>query len=70
MITYKWVKIYGYNVAVDDQDGTVHHAVSDDGQRTLFPYEQSIYDGLDLCSGWYTVNQFRRRMKKGQVCFK
>ena len=69
MNIYVWVKIHGYDVAVNSENHTVHHAVSKDGQRTLYPYESCKDGGLDNCSGCYTADQFRRKMKNGTACF-
>lgn len=70
MNTYTWVKIYGYDVAINDNNGTVHHAIRKDGQTTVYPYEVSRYGGLDNCAGDYTAKQFRRKIKNGTACFR
>ena len=63
------MKIYGHEVAVNEK-GKVEYAVSKDGQRTVYPYKWSKYGGWDNCSGEYTPEQLRRKIKNETACFR
>lgn len=64
----KTYRIYGYIVYLDD-NGKVHHAVAGSCDRTFYPYEKSRYGGWDNAVGYYTVNEFRRKVKNHTAIF-
>lgn len=71
MKTYTWKKIQGYDVAVSDDTGKVHHAVSKDGQRTLYPYKPNRKENeLDNCCDEYSPEQWSRKLHNGTGYFK
>lgn len=70
MKTYTWKKVQGYDVAVSDDTGCVHHAVSKDGQRTLYPYKPAKDGGLDNCCDKYTTQQWCRKLHDGTGFFR
>lgn len=59
-----------------DENGNVHHTVSDDGYRTLYPYKAHMVqtgfgewrqDGWDNCSGCYKPAYLARLMREDKA---
>lgn len=73
-MTFTRYEFSHYDIYVDDETGKVHHAVDQNASefkiRTLYPYEDGVYGGLDNVCGVYTLRQIKNRLEKGTICFK
>ena len=58
-----------------DENGNVHHTVSDDGYRTLYPYRANMtfngrewkQDGWNNCAGYYKPAYLARLMRENKA---
>ena len=73
---WKFSKALGYDVFIDDK-GKVVRTISDDGQKTLYPYRAHMVqkgfgtswqqDGWDNCSGYYTPSYLAKLMREDKA---
>ena len=70
-----WVNTKSLGEVCLDEKGNVHHTVSGDGQRTLYPYRAHMVrtiigwrqDGWDNCSDCYKPSYLARLMREGKA---
>ena len=70
MKSYTWHKLYGIDVAVDDETGKIHHAIA--SGLTCYPYApapKKYGGGYENVCGCYTLKQARGMIKRRTLLF-
>ncbi len=62
-----WYRVYGYKVYVEN--GKVIRGMTEDCQRTTYPYVDCKYGGYDLCTS-LSLSAFRQRVKRDKAFMK